>query len=42
MQAFLGYISGLMYNPNNQAAEGSPVTTEMEIKVGLQLCEMMG
>jgi hypothetical protein len=30
----LGYISAMLYNPNNVAFEASPVTTLLEIEVG--------
>ena len=42
MAGMLGYIATLLYNPNNVAAEASPVTTEYEIAVGNDLCEMLG
>jgi len=41
MPAVLGYIQALLYNQNNVALEASPVTTEMEITVCKQLCEMI-
>jgi tyrosine decarboxylase len=42
MPATLGYMATMLYNPNNVAWEGSPVTTELEMEVGLDLAEMMG
>lgn len=42
MAGMLGYMATMLYNPNNVAAEASPVTTEYEIAVGQDLCEMLG
>ncbi|KAH9080388.1 pyridoxal phosphate-dependent transferase [Lactarius deliciosus] len=42
MPATLGYIMGLMYNPNNVGAEGGPITHVIEHDVGQQLCSMLG
>lgn len=42
MAANLGYMLTLLYNPNNCAYEGSPVTTALEIEVGKQLAALMG
>ncbi|KAI9464909.1 pyridoxal phosphate-dependent transferase [Lactarius psammicola] len=42
MPATLGYIMGLMYNPNNVGAEGGPITHIIEHDVGQQLCSMLG
>lgn len=42
LPSIVGYFSAMLYNPNNVAAEGSPVTTILEMKVGDQLCEMLG
>lgn len=42
LPAILGYLSTMFYNLNNVAFEGSPFTTQIEIQVGAQLCEMMG
>ena len=33
LPANVGYIAGLLYNPNNVASEGGPATTLMEIEV---------
>ncbi len=38
----LGYITAMLYNQNNVASEGSPVTAEMEKEVGRQLCDLLG
>ena len=38
----LGYMSTMMFNPNNVAFEASPITTSLEIEVGQQLCKMLG
>lgn len=32
----------MFYNPNNVAFEASPLTTRLEIEVGVQLCDMLG
>ncbi|KAI9435576.1 pyridoxal phosphate-dependent transferase [Lactarius indigo] len=42
MPATLGYLMGLMYNPNNVGAEGGPITHAIEHEVGQQLCNMLG
>ncbi|KAA1469663.1 PLP-dependent transferase [Dentipellis sp. KUC8613] len=42
MPATLGYLMALMYNPNNVAVEGSPLTSIIEFDVGQQLCGMLG
>jgi len=41
MPANLGYLAALLYNQNNVALEASPVTTELEIMVGKQICAMI-
>ncbi len=40
--AIVSYFAAMLYNPNNVALEGAPVTTELEIEVGHQLAQMMG
>ena len=42
MPANLGYISAMLFNQNNCAAEASTVTTKFEVEVGKDLCVMMG
>jgi glutamate/tyrosine decarboxylase-like PLP-dependent enzyme len=42
LPAMVGYFAGMLYNQNNVAAEASPVTTWLEIKVGNDLCQMLG
>ncbi|KAK6499882.1 hypothetical protein TWF481_010239 [Arthrobotrys musiformis] len=42
MPALLGYLTAMLYNPNNLAMEGGPLTTLIEVVVGKQLCEMLG
>ncbi|KAI0304298.1 pyridoxal phosphate-dependent transferase [Multifurca ochricompacta] len=42
MPATLGYLLGLMYNPNNIASEAGPITHLIEYDVGQQLCCMLG
>ena len=38
----VGYFAAMLYNPNNVAIEGSPVTTRLELKVARQLARMIG
>ena len=40
--AQIGYFATMLYNPNNIAAEISPVTTRLELEVGAQLARMIG
>lgn len=42
LPALVGYVAALLYNQNNVAAEAAPVTTLFEIKVGDDLCRMLG
>ena len=42
LPAVLGYMAGILYNPNNCAYEGAPATTGMELEVGIQLGIMLG
>mgnify|MGYP000600713403 CR=1 FL=1 len=42
MVANLAYVMAMLYNPNNCAKEASPVTTELEIEAGHDLCRMFG
>jgi len=42
MSANLGYLTGLLFNQNNCAAEASSVTTKYELEVGQDLCKMVG
>jgi glutamate/tyrosine decarboxylase-like PLP-dependent enzyme len=42
MPATLGYLMGLMYNPNNVSLEAGPLTHIIEYDVGQQLCAMLG
>ncbi|KAF7340636.1 Pyridoxal-dependent decarboxylase domain protein [Mycena sanguinolenta] len=37
-----GYLTAMLFNPNNVAAEASPLTTQLEMEVGQQLCRMVG
>ncbi|HLI94471.1 MAG TPA: pyridoxal-dependent decarboxylase [Candidatus Baltobacteraceae bacterium] len=41
MPAIIGYIAAMLYNQNNVADEASPVTTQLEIAVGNDLCTML-
>ena len=42
MASLIGYIATMLYNPNNVAAEASPVTTRLELQVAAQLARMIG
>jgi glutamate/tyrosine decarboxylase-like PLP-dependent enzyme len=42
LPGMLGYLAALPWNQNNVAAEASPVTTMLEMKVGDDLCRMLG
>jgi tyrosine decarboxylase len=42
MVANLAYVMAMLYNPNNCAKEASPVTTQLEIEAGHDLCKMFG
>lgn len=42
MASLVGYFATLLYNPNNVALEGSPVTTRLELEVAAQLAAMVG
>jgi glutamate/tyrosine decarboxylase-like PLP-dependent enzyme len=41
LPALVGYFGAMLYNQNNVAAEASPVTTQLEIDVGNDLCRML-
>lgn len=38
----VGYFAAMLFNPNNVAIEGSPVTTRLELEVARQLATMIG
>jgi len=40
--AQVGYLAAMLYNPNNVALEGSPVTSELEDEVIADLCGLCG
>jgi len=42
MPAQIGYFAAMLYNQNNVAAESSPITTALEIKLCRELCQMLG
>ncbi|XP_028411012.1 uncharacterized protein LOC114533638 [Dendronephthya gigantea] len=42
MPAVLGYISGMVWNPNNVDVTASPITTPYEIIAAEQICDMIG
>jgi glutamate/tyrosine decarboxylase-like PLP-dependent enzyme len=42
MASLVGYFATMLYNPNNVAAEASPVTTRLELEVAAQLARALG
>ncbi|KAL7268366.1 hypothetical protein RUND412_009012 [Rhizina undulata] len=42
LPGILGYVTTMLFNPNNVAIEASPITTVLEIWAGQQLCKMLG
>jgi len=42
LPALVGYLSTLLYNPNNVVGEVSPITTELEMEYISELCKMVG
>ncbi|MFJ3927820.1 pyridoxal phosphate-dependent decarboxylase family protein [Streptomyces sp. NPDC090022] len=40
--AVVGYLTAMLFNPNNHAAEGGPATTEMEKEAVAELAGMFG
>ncbi len=42
MASLIGYFATMLYNPNNVAVEGSPVTTRLELEVAEDLGAMVG
>lgn len=42
MPSIVGYITAMLYNPNNCAYEGAPATTPMELEVGKDFCKILG
>lgn len=40
--SMIGYIAGMLYNPNNVTPEAAPVTVDMEIEACSQILEMLG
>ncbi|KAI6653662.1 glutamic acid decarboxylase [Oopsacas minuta] len=40
--AVAGYVTAMLYNQNNVATEASTITSEIELEVGKDLCELMG
>lgn len=42
MPSIIGYVTAMLYNPNNCAYEGAPATTPMELEVGLDFCRILG
>lgn len=42
MAATLGFMTGLMFNPNNVTPEAAPVTTELEIEATAAVLAMLG
>jgi len=42
MPSSLGYLAGMLFNPNNVTPEAAPVTTEMEIEACSAILRMLG
>ena len=42
MPAIMGYLAGMLYNPNNVSEEGAPVTVALEIEAGKMIAKMLG
>ncbi|CAE6427578.1 unnamed protein product [Rhizoctonia solani] len=42
MPALLSYISTALFNPNNISPEAAPLTSELEVKAGIDICHMLG
>lgn len=42
MASLIGWFATMLYNPNNVAAEASPVTTRLELEVADQIARMIG
>jgi glutamate/tyrosine decarboxylase-like PLP-dependent enzyme len=42
LAAQVGYFATMLYNPNNVAAESSPVTTQLELELAADLARMVG
>ncbi len=42
LPAVLGYLAGMLYNPNNVTDEAAPVTVRLELEVGRQIAAMIG
>jgi glutamate/tyrosine decarboxylase-like PLP-dependent enzyme len=42
LPALLGQLVTTLYNPNNVASDGAPVTLDLEVEVGRQLAAMLG
>ncbi|KAK4668537.1 uncharacterized protein QC764_708110 [Podospora pseudoanserina] len=42
LSSIVGYMTAMMYNPNNVATEASPHTTKLEREVGQELARMLG
>ena len=42
LPAQIGYLAAMLYNPNNVAAEGSPVTSQLEAEVARDLAGLLG
>jgi glutamate/tyrosine decarboxylase-like PLP-dependent enzyme len=40
--SLLGYVAGMLYNPNNVSVEAAPVTVEWELEVGNDVLSMLG
>ncbi len=42
LPSFLGYLAGMLFNPNNVTAEAAPITVQLELEVGRMVAAMLG
>ncbi|MBT8220171.1 MAG: hypothetical protein KJP00_10110 [Bacteroidia bacterium] len=42
LPSVVGYLAGMLYNPNNVTAEAAPITVSLELQVGEMISEMLG
>lgn len=42
MPSIIGYMAGMLFNPNNVTPEAAPITVEMEIEACNELLQMLG
>ena len=42
LPSVLGYLAGMLFNPNNVTAEAAPITVHLELEVGRMVAAMLG